>query len=81
MSKFLCAVLLCGTSFGCRSLGKPDVFNPGPADYQINRAKNFDPFPDPDIGPEIVGGRPLGFMEPRTETDLERRGPPPQRPY
>lgn len=57
---------------GCESpfLGRPNWCNPGTASQQMAQARKFDPFPDPTIGPPILGGRPMGFMEPRAEPDL-----------
>ncbi len=59
----------CVLALGCETLGRPNWCNPGSASQQLNQAKQFDPFPDPNIGPPILGGRPEGFMEPRPEPD------------
>ena len=71
----LLALLLMGTSIGCGSLSPPNLHNPGPADYQRNQARQFDPYPHPELGPEVEGARPREYDEPRTETDPEKRPP------
>ena len=43
------------------------IFGQGSEDRQKYRAASFDPFPLNDIGPEVVGGRPRGFMNPLPE--------------
>jgi hypothetical protein len=61
--------LACGTvvTAGCspevhRYIRFPDLFHPGPAAHQRAEAVEHDPFPENDIGPEVVGGRPLGYQ-------------------
>jgi hypothetical protein len=39
----------------------------GDTTRQQARAVYFDPYPLNDIGPEVVGGRPRGFMNPLAE--------------
>ena len=41
---------------------------PGTIGMQRERAVIHDPFPSNDLGPPIVGGRPLGFDRPLNET-------------
>ena len=41
---------------------------PGTIGQQRQRAVVHDPFPSNDLGPEIMGGRPLGFERPAPET-------------
>jgi hypothetical protein len=53
-------------------MGRPDWFNPGPAKYQQQRAQRFDPYPDNDIGPPVIGGRPPEFSRPPAETTRAR---------
>ena len=36
----------------------PSILNPGSEQYQQRRAEKFDPYPDPNIGPPVAGGRP-----------------------
>ena len=53
-------------------------YGQGSVDRQKSRAVVFDPYPLNDIGPEVVGGRPRGFMNPLPEAkrnQLTERGP------
>ena len=59
---------------GCGSLARPNWFHPGPAVYQQARAEQFDPYPENEPGPAIVGGRPLEYEKPIAEP-LRARGP------
>jgi hypothetical protein len=63
------------SSSGCYSpyMRWPDLYHPGPARYQRAVADKFDPYPSPETGPEVVGGRPLGYQRPLTETEWGRR--------
>jgi hypothetical protein len=63
--------ILAGAS-GCSDMSPPDLFNAGPARYQQMRAQRFDPYPENDIGPEVVGGRPLGYQKPVAEPSRAR---------
>ena len=58
-----CAVLI--TSVGCHI--RPRQGPPGTIGNQRERAVIHDPFPSNDLGPPIVGGRPLGFDLPLAE--------------
>lgn len=42
-------------------------FHPGSVQQQRYRATLHDPYPDRDIAPEVVGGRPREFMRPLPE--------------
>lgn len=53
---------------GCQSLATPNWFSPGPLPVQQARAVQFNPLPEDEIGPEIVGARPLGYENPPPET-------------
>lgn len=51
---------------------RPDLGPPGTWETQRSRAVLHDPFPKNDLGPPIVGGRPLGYDMPRSEaTDVQ----------
>ncbi len=41
--------------------------SPGSAPYQQYQATLHDPYPDTDLGPEVVGGRPREFQKPLAE--------------
>jgi hypothetical protein len=40
---------------------------PGTLGQQRLRATIHDPYPDPNLGPEVVGGRPRDYIEPLPE--------------
>jgi hypothetical protein len=46
---------------------RPRQGPPGTIGVQRERAVLHDPFPSNDLGPPIVGGRPLGFETPQSE--------------
>ena len=56
---------------GCRSDGSlrwgGSPWGQGSVDRQKARAVTFDPYPQGDVGPEVVGGRPRGFVDPLAE--------------
>lgn len=55
---------------GCSStIRYPRLKGPGPAGYQRANAEAFDPYPLPDLGPPIDGGRPREFGTPRNEVE------------
>jgi hypothetical protein len=63
---------------GCHTIRMPNFAHPGTAQQQRADAERWDPYPDPDAGPPVVGGRPLGYTRPLTEADWSRRfGAPP----
>lgn len=47
----------------------PKLRSPGPAKYQRGNAEAYDPYPLPDLGPGIDGGRPREFAIPRNEVE------------
>jgi hypothetical protein len=75
-------VTLAAASFlgiaGCHTIRMPNFAHPGTAQQQRADAERWDPYPDPDAGPAVDGGRPLGYTRPLTEADWSRRyGAPP----
>jgi len=84
----LCAVfvalLLACIASGCADM-LPNWCHPGGAPYQRKEAQRFDPYPIPDAGPDVLGGRPEGYDKPRDEVRqvqnprsfAERYGQPP----
>ena len=68
------AVLITGLA-GCQGLAPPSVLHPGPAEYQQRRAQRFDPYPENEPGPEIVGARPLEYGKPPAEVQRARWSP------
>lgn len=66
---------------GCAWFQHPDFHmpnwrRPGPAYYQQYQAVRHDPYPEDDLGPEIVGGRPRGYQKPPTEVTRARQDRP-----
>ncbi len=56
-----CGLLVIGTACVNRSVHLPRLRGPGSAEFQRAIAVRYDPYPDQDAGPEIVGGRPQDF--------------------
>ena len=52
---------------GCRGLAPPSWFRPGTAEYKQAQAEQFDPYPENEPAPEIVGARPLEYEKPVAE--------------
>ena len=42
---------------GCRSVAPPTLYPQGTVEQQQYNAQRFDPYPEPDTAPEIVGAR------------------------
>ena len=61
-------------ALGCTNpdFGVPRICNPAPESVQVARARKFDPYPDPSIGPAVVGGRPIDYINPRPEPDITK---------
>jgi hypothetical protein len=62
---------LCAAQSGCMT----DPVNwrqPGTIQQQQRRAVRLDPYPNNNIAPEIVGGRPREFQVDRSEVDRAR---------
>ena len=57
---------------GCQSMGRPNWFNPGPAQYQRAQAQRFDPYPDQNIGPAMAGVRPREYADQLPEATRAR---------
>lgn len=64
----VCMLAFLSAASGCAGIDGPDWCHPGWIDQQRNRAQRFDPYPLPDLGPEVVGGRPREFQVPAPET-------------
>ena len=68
--KYLALLLLVAASValaGCASIAPPDWGNPGTAAVQQRRAEQYDPYAEPDVGPNITGGRPREYQKPLAE--------------
>jgi hypothetical protein len=75
--RFLAAAIVL-TAAGCKSTARPQVFHPGPTDYQRYNAIMHDPYPDPYNGPEALGTRPREYSTPLNDSNRYpiRRGQP-----
>ena len=51
---------------GCQT-AHPSLAHPGPAKAQQNQAVRFDPYPENEIGPPMVGVRPPDYQNPISE--------------
>ena len=69
----LSLILLGGCIADPRHVRYPNLFQPGYLSEQEERARRFDPFASPDMGPKIVGDRPHGALDPSPR--LPRRVP------
>jgi hypothetical protein len=62
--------LLCGGALaliaGCAE-HHAKIVRPGTIQQQRLRATIHDPYPDPDLGPNVDGGRPREYMQPLPE--------------
>jgi hypothetical protein len=79
-SRLIMVAILATCGAGCspqaqRYIRFPNFTNPGPAAVQRAEAIYHDPYPLNDIGPEVVGGRPLGFQQPLSEVERARLVP------
>lgn len=70
------SMLLLSTTACSSTVFKPTLLHPGPAYFQRNNAMQFDPYPLNDLGPEIVGGRPIDFQKPVDEVTRARQQQP-----
>jgi hypothetical protein len=68
----LLIVLAVCLSGGCQGMHVPRIQGPGTAPYQRALAERYDPYPDNETGPPVVGGRPLEFQHPPAETQRSR---------
>jgi hypothetical protein len=59
---------------GCRSTQTPTL-DPGPLAYQRYNAQRYDPFPEPDTAPEIVGARGREYDRPVAQPSRARWDP------
>lgn len=68
MSRILACLAILVSLSGCASRpGWGMSWGQGTTDRQKARAVTHDPYSLPDIGPEVVGGRPREFMNPQAE--------------
>lgn len=63
-------MMLMAAPTGCGRIAPPYILHPGTEAYQQARAERFDPYAEPQIGPDninIDGIRPRGFERPASE--------------
>ena len=72
------AIAAGGVIAGCKTTQRPQLFHPGPTDYQRFRAMEHDPYPDAYNGPEALGTRPREYSTPHNDSNRYpmRRGQP-----
>ena len=66
------AVLILLAFAGCQSTAGPSLRSPGSAQAQQQRAVRFDPYPENEPGPAMVGVRPRGYENPISEPSRAR---------
>ena len=57
---------------GCSSIARPSLAHPGSAPVQQTRAVRFDPYPENEPGPVMVGVRPREYEKPIAEPSRAR---------
>jgi hypothetical protein len=65
-------VLISAVLGGCCSTATPDFAHPGTARVQQGRALRYDPYPENEPGPPLVGVRPREYDKPPPETSQAR---------
>jgi hypothetical protein len=71
---FICFLFgACLASSGCNL--RPNWGPQGTIGAQREQAVLHDPFPSNELGPPIMGGRPLGFEQPRSESTSLQASP------
>jgi len=69
--KGLVLLLLLGAC-GCTSMDRPHWFQPGTARSQQTKALRYDPYPENEPGPTMVGARPREYQKPPPECSRAR---------
>ncbi len=73
MARLLAAGLLSLVAAGgCVHTEGPNWCHPGGARAQQTRALRYDPYPENDVGPSMVGVRPREYDKPPPETSRAR---------
>ncbi len=57
---------------GCRGVYCPTLQGPGTAEEQREWSQRYDPYPETEVGPEVLGGRPRDFNDARAEPQRAR---------
>ena len=69
----VCVVAVCFVAVGCNH--RPNFGPQGTIGMQRNRAVVHDPYPNNDLGPPIIGGRPLGYERASAESTALQGSP------
>lgn len=74
MRRFFIVIGLLG-AVGCNEqfFGRPRLLHPGNAQQQEVRAERFGMFPEPDMGPPVVGASPREYAPPAEILRVQRR--------
>jgi len=73
---FLLAGVFAVGASGCTGFRCPRLHHPGTVEQQRKEAERFDPYPENDIGPPVVGARPREYEAPAPEPERARRFSP-----
>lgn len=68
-----CAAAACVVATGCNH--RPNFGPQGTIGMQRNRAVVHDPYPSNDLGPPIIGARPLGYERASAESNALQGSP------
>ncbi|MBX7168881.1 MAG: membrane or secreted protein [Pirellulales bacterium] len=66
------ALAACLALAGCAGEATPRLAAPGTVQFQRDRAEFFDPYPQNEYGPTVLGGRPKDFDRPAPEATRSR---------
>jgi len=69
---FAAGLLLMVVFCGCSSIAPPSWSHPGSEAVQRRRALRYDPYPENEIGPPVVGVRPREYDKPPPEASRAR---------
>jgi len=62
----------CQNQKGEQTVALPSLTHPRSAEIQQKRALRYDPYPETNVGPEMVGVRPRGYEDPPAEASRSR---------
>ena len=72
ISAVLLTATLAAAACGCRGVAGPKLYAPGNEEAQQARAERFDPYPENEPGPAVVGSRPMEYQNPPPEVQRAR---------
>lgn len=70
--RFVSIALFLGSACGCQSISPPRFCPPESVQVQRAEAHRFDPFPENEPGPKILGARPPDYTDPPAEPSRAR---------